>query len=71
MASIKPSKRWYTYQDIRSRCHLIGTERSTDYMQRRERWKHGDIIYTVLLKVNPVHDRVLRITGRVRHQEAV
>lgn len=53
------------YREIRKRCHLVLTNRSRDYEYRTEYWKHGRIQYTVLLKITPRHDRVLRICGCV------
>lgn len=61
----KPSLKQSTYEAIRRRGNLVKTERSSDYTMRREHWKHGNVIYNVLIKVNPCNDRVLRITGRV------
>ena len=53
------------YQEIKRRCNLVLTARSNDYEHRTEYWKHGRIQYTVLLKVTPRQDRVLRICGCV------
>ena len=69
MATIRPSRRWCTYKDIRSHCYYAGMEHSRDYTMRREYWRCGDLVYTVLIKVNPLRDRVLRITGRIQRRE--
>lgn len=59
------------YRNIKRHCSYIGTVRSSDYRYRTEQWKHGNVLYTVSIKVNPRVDKILRICARIVKQGGI
>lgn len=53
------------YMEIRKRCKLVATLRTADYRYKTERWKKGNIQYTVVIKITPCMDKVNTIYARV------
>lgn len=53
------------YRQIKKNSKLVATLRTKDYRYKTERWKHGNILYTVVIRITPCLDKVSAIYGRV------